>query len=308
MKKTSAAILVLTSSAVTAYSVSLLCGYGGGIALAAVVLCAGAALISCRRAAAGSGKPDNPGGEKSSAGCRKEIPLAELSAIWRPPEKDPPAPHAGPAAGPGENEGIIFRNPAVRRFFTENIRDDRSFSREPSLKALALDILAVLDRHGDCPSVVDCDTRFISGKRDPDAARKRTVAGCGRTAFDILSGVCLRDHALAVAKTAARECGIGSGAPLLIIAALGHDLGKIPAFRDRPSFHSLDHPRVSALILKGMPSFALLSAAASREIEAAVIDHHQDRPRSPLADALRIADEKCRQKEIDAAEKNEPPS
>ncbi|HPL63898.1 MAG TPA: HD domain-containing protein [Syntrophales bacterium] len=305
--KITAAFAVVAASACAIFFGFLLKEHGGLIFLIALValsaaLCAGAALPACRR------RGSRPEPEKSPHACaRKEIPLAELAAIWRPSGKGSFSPDSRQETGAmkiaEKTDRAIFRNASIRKFFEENIGNDCFFPRQAASRAVVLELLSVLDLHGDCPSVVDCDMRFVSGKKESDAERRR--AGGGRTVFEILSGTSLRDHSLAVAEASVRRCGIGSGAPLIIISALAHDLGKLPHYREKPSFHSIDHARSSALILKGMPSFSLLPSGMAREIEDAVANHHRHRP-GALAETLQKADAECREKEIAAARTGQP--
>ncbi len=83
-------------------------------------------------------------------------------------------------------------------------------------------IMDILERYGDCPSVVDTIAD----------SEKRAATRVG----DILSKVTLRDHTFNVARIALRllkdtyDNPVGY-IPVTIIAALGHDLGKIPQLR-----------------------------------------------------------------------------
>ena len=102
----------------------------------------------------------------------------------------------------------------------------------------------ILDEHGFCPSVVQTLKRL-----DADAALDGKF----------LSLVSLDEHSYRVARMMAdlyredrrgRDCDILT--PGLVIAGLAHDLGKIPAFRERhvERYAMADHPIISAAVIE----------------------------------------------------------
>ena len=103
-------------------------------------------------------------------------------------------------------------------------------------------IMELLERYGDCPSVVDTITDSERGE----------VTRIG----NILSKVTLRDHTFNVTRIALRllkdtyHDPVGY-IPVAIIAALGHDLGKIPELRSQGPYVKADHPPTSVSIVEG---------------------------------------------------------
>ena len=138
----------------------------------------------------------------------------EETALSSPPSED-----AG-AAGDRSTSGKAVMT--AQAFYGEVI--------EPHKEALAgmLEginrIMELLERYGDCPSVVDTIAD----------SEKKVATRVG----DILSKVTLRDHTFNVVRIALRllkdtyHDPVGY-VPAVIIAALGHDLGKIPELRSQ---------------------------------------------------------------------------
>lgn len=79
-------------------------------------------------------------------------------------------------------------------------------------------ILELLDVHGDCPSVVN--------------ARGEVEATLDKNAYDVLAKTTLLQHTLHVAEELLKLIPRGPMTPKAIITALGHDLGKIPIYRE----------------------------------------------------------------------------
>ncbi len=149
--------------------------------------------------------------------------------------------------------------------------------------------------------MIETDSRLSSGRREYNHELKYRTATGDTSLFDVFRKVSLRDHTLAVARTIRRECGGCADEPLLILAALAHDIGKVPAWREQPRYSCGDHAATGALILKtGIPEFKNLSPSEAQAIESAVMEHHMDKPRGhhPFSAALRKADQMCRSADI----------
>jgi hypothetical protein len=86
----------------------------------------------------------------------------------------------------------------------------------------------------------------------------------------------------------------GAYAAQLIIAALGHDLGKIESF-DRAMYSMGDHPRISVVVMNSFEGFTDLSYRS--DVETAILSHHRTGG-GDLADKLREADRNARRKEL----------
>jgi CRISPR-associated endonuclease Cas3-HD len=123
---------------------------------------------------------------------------------------------------------------------------------------------------------------------------------------DILSKVTLRDHTFNVARIALRllkdtyHDPVGY-VPAVIVAALGHDLGKIPEFRSRDRYAKADHPLTSVSIVEEI--FEKDKDAHWLKMVAKAIGEHHQSATDQLSELLKEADGKARQQEIEQAEK-----
>ena len=123
-------------------------------------------------------------------------------------------------------------------------------------------LLDLLDRYGDCPSVV---------KVDGDTEYQQI-----RNSYDLLSQISLLDHSLNVAEQMvqavlkARDPELLTGK--IMVAALGHDIGKIPQLIDSQKYSKGDHPYLSYLVLKR--AILTESPLQQEEILKAVREHH----------------------------------
>jgi hypothetical protein len=178
----------------------------------------------------------------------------------------------------------------VQAFYSELI--------EPHREALAgmLEgvnrIMELLEHYGDCPSVVDSVT---------DAERTE-VSRIG----DLLSKVTLRDHTFNVTRIAlqllkdAYHDPVGY-IPIVIVAALGHDLGKIPELRSSGGYVKADHPRTSVSIIEDI--FKKDTETHWLKLVTKIIGEHHQSATEPLSELLKEADGRARQIEIEQAEK-----
>ena len=173
---------------------------------------------------------------------------------------------------------VAFRDPDLNAFYIENIRDKAGFS--PQVRQVAEGILETLDREGDCPSVVNSHGEI-------EASLETGV-------YNRLARVTLREHALDTAKAMLRLVDPGPMTPMAIIAALGHDLGKIPAYRQQ--LYSLgDHPVISVTILDKIPGFSEMPNKG--DVITAIRDHHR-KPIDFFSIKLKEADQEARKKEL----------
>ncbi len=153
-------------------------------------------------------------------------------------------------------------------------------------------IMELLERYGDCPSVVDTITDSERGE----------VTRIG----SILSKVTLRDHTFNVTRIALRllmdtyHDPVGY-IPVTIIAALGHDLGKIPELRGQGPYVKADHPPTSVSIVEGI--FEKDKDAHWLKMVAKAIGEHHQSATDQLSELLKEADGRARQMEIEQAEK-----
>ena len=145
-------------------------------------------------------------------------------------------------------------------------------------------IMEILEQYGGCPSVVDTIAD----------SEKKTATRMG----DILSKVTLRDHTFNVARIALRllmdayDDPVGY-IPVVIIAALGHDLGKIPQLRSQGKYVKADHPLTSVSIIEEI--FEKDKDAHWLKMVAKAIGEHHQSATDPLSELLKEADGKARQ-------------
>ena len=132
---------------------------------------------------------------------------------------------------------------------------------------IAYELVRILDEHGFCPSVVQTLKRH-----DADAALDGKF----------LSLVSLDEHSYRVARMMVdlyREHKRGRDwemlSPNLVIAGLAHDLGKIPAFRERhvERYAMADHPIIGAAVIEEI--FASNKREMLYGLKEAILNHHR---------------------------------
>ena len=151
-----------------------------------------------------------------------------------------------------------------------------------------LTVVKILEEYGDCPSIVTAGI-----ERDEECTDLYSIR-------DTLAKVTLRDHtyrvtelALALLKQTYRDGDLMI--PKVLVAALGHDLGKIPRFRATAAHAMGDHPVVSAIKLQ--ECFAGTSIPWFSEVLDAIKGHHRI-GKDRLGVILRQADGQARVKEM----------
>ncbi len=195
-----------------------------------------------------------------------------------------------------EPERHAFRHPELLRFYEEVMLPERNgFGYEPVLLRLAEEYLDILDRLGDCPSVVD------SRGTEYDNEFKQHDATSGKSFWDVLKGVTLLQHSTRAARIVAQSAVLPGMIPGLIVAALGHDIGKIPAFRNDPRYAVGSHPAVGMLVAKQETCFRELPDSVRKDIEHAVINHHNKKGVNPVprfTELIQEADRQARSEEL----------
>ena len=149
-------------------------------------------------------------------------------------------------------------------------------------------LLSLLDAYGDCPSVVKLN-------QDHEYQEIQNV-------YDLLSKITLLDHSLNVAeqmisdvvrsKTKDPEMIMGK----IIVAALGHDIGKIPDLMNGDTCRKGDHPYISYLVLKN--AIFTETSPQHEDILSAVKSHHFQ-VREGFTHDLRKADQAAREMEAE---------
>lgn len=204
-----------------------------------------------------------------------KIYLKNIAKYWRE--------QLGEDGGAQSAEMPVFKHEEITRFYTDVI------AQQPIIKGprktIITKLLEMLDNEGTCPSVVN------GGKvKDPDSDFEDST-------FTKLAMVPLYLHSLAVARKFVSKSSDEILLPNILIIALGHDLGKIPAHHK--SYYSTgDHPQISLIILSSIPEYVGLPNRS--ELDRIIRGHHQMVPGNPLAVALKQCDQEVRNDELGA--------
>jgi len=215
-----------------------------------------------------------------------EIHIAELAPLWRDDKQ------------PVTKRDYTFHHERVVVFAAKQIEQASWFRNAPLQQDVCYQLLQMLDKEGDCPSVVN--------------VADDVEASWDSNTYTLLGKTTLLDHTLNVAgKTISLliEAEAMHVIPDALIAALGHDLGKLPSVKGY--LYSIgDHPLASGRVLAEFESFKHL--AKKEDISRAIKLHHK-RPEGLLGKSLKKADQLARQKELEQAveqlagqEKNPP--
>jgi hypothetical protein len=198
------------------------------------------------------------------------ISLEQLAGLWRK--------NAGQSLIP-ETESTTFRHPEILDFYAEYVKD-RTFSVTPA-GTVVKEILGLLDREGECPSVIN--------------TKGEAEGYLEKNAYDVLAGIKLYEHTLCVAKEIIRAFkGSAAMLPKILIASLGHDLGKLPPYR-KTLYSMGDHSLIGLTILEGLRGYRELPY--KDEINKAIADHHRS-PKGLLGEKLKEADHAARRMEM----------
>jgi HD domain len=172
-----------------------------------------------------------------------------------------------------------FKLREIRKFFENYIEGNPCF-RDNYLIVL-VNLLEIMEEHGRCPSVVS-------------ATNKEPELGYDRYSYGCLSKIPLFWHSTNVAAEFMRI----SESDLLcrsgFIAAIGHDIGKIPIYYGK-QYSTGDHALISVNVLMKIEKFSTLKTA--EDILHAIRDHHGN-PTSLVAKYLQKADQAARRAEL----------
>jgi hypothetical protein len=180
-------------------------------------------------------------------------------------------------------EKVELTHPRSRSFASQ-LRTWSFFKQAPGQRAVCLEIVRLLDREGQCPSVVD-----VQG--DVEAAWEQNT-------YRILAKTTMLDHSLNVAEQVVKLLSDQQAwhvIPDTMVAGLGHDLGKLKSARG--SLYALgEHPLAAGAIISGIPGFKELSR--KEDILRAIKMHHK-MPDGLLGKTLKKADQQARQQELE---------
>ncbi len=204
-----------------------------------------------------------------------EIKIDDLAPIWC--EQEDVA---------KEKKSYSFKNKKINDFFQTHIDQAPCFRKAPLQEEACYRILLLLEKEGDCPSVVN--------------AADDVEASWDSNTYSLLGKTTLLDHTLNVALEAIKLLHTEDAdhvIPDTLVAALGHDLGKIPSIRGH--LYSMgEHPLAAGRLLAGITVFKQL--VRTKEIARAIKLHHK-RPEGLLGQTLKKADQLARQKELEWA-------
>ena len=186
------------------------------------------------------------------------------------------------------NHHTSWRHERIHAFYEKHIAPfEKILGTSGYLKPVTM-LLSLLDAHGDCPSV-------IQAKQDHEYQAIQNV-------YDLLAKISLLDHSLNVAeqmiadvarsKTRDPEMIMGK----ILVAALGHDIGKIPDLMNGETCRKGDHPYISYLVLKN--AIFTETSPQHEDILSAVKSHHFQ-IREGFTHDLRKADQAAREMEAE---------
>ncbi len=222
------------------------------------------------------------------------ITLRSLSQRWLKPmrqEQGRENRHISELAHLWRNEELIAQKALSCAFIHLQAQDFYAqlqawsfFRQAVAQRQVCINILQLLDQEGDLPSVVNVQGDVESGWE--------------ANTYQILAKTTLLDHSLNVA---AQVVALLSGLqawhviPDTMVAALGHDLGKLN--HAHSTLYSLgEHPLASCATISGIPGFKEL--ARKDEILRAIKLHHK-MPDGLLGKTLKKADQQARQQELE---------
>jgi hypothetical protein len=211
-------------------------------------------------------------------GTREEAPLAPASVV-------PAAPLL---------RTLLSVEAVTNAFYDDAIEPYRQLLEHDGMGEGVNALVRILREDGDCSSIV------LHGS-DTEREEMPRVAS-------VLSQISVRDHTFRTTRIALQllrdryEDEPIALIPVMLVAALVHDLGKIPRFRTG-AYVKADHPLTSASIVESVFPEQLVKSYALSTALRAIKDHHQTGNRDQVALILRDADGKAREQEIAAADK-----
>jgi hypothetical protein len=230
---------------------------------------------------------------KNKLAARREVPLAQLSGLWMKGRITGEV-HISEIApiwrddeqAKSEQKHYVFQTERIMEFFEKHVMQAPWFRNANLQEETCYQILLILEKEGDCSSVV--------------SAADDVEGSWNSNTFTLLGQTSLLDHSLHVAEEAVKlllDEDASHVIPDTLVAALGHDLGKLPSIKGH--LYSIgEHPLAAGRVLAEIGSFRQL--ARKDEISMAIKLHHK-RPEGLLGKTLKKADQLARQKELENA-------
>src|SRR5574340_1467746 len=212
------------------------------------------------------------------------------SAPTAAPVVGPPAPGAGATEKPAPvmPSAIATKRVQSSALVRDFIVPYQGILETQGVLAPILRMVDVLEEYGQCPSVV-----LEAKTQDEEAGDLVSIR-------DTLAQVTLKDHTHRVTKHGlegllATYKDPEPLIPKMLVACLGHDLGKIPGFRQSGIYSMRDHPAISVVkakeIFEGQDVFWLDEVCQ-------VIQSHHRYVRDGFATLLKQADGQAREEEV----------
>ncbi|RKY68862.1 MAG: hypothetical protein DRQ02_03000 [Candidatus Latescibacterota bacterium] len=201
----------------------------------------------------------------------------------------PTLPRSSPVPGPN-TEKLVQRSWSHKRiasFYAQYVTPYKKVLERGGYLHSIETLFELLDRYGDCPSVVKLDA-------DREYQQIRNV-------YDLLAKVTLLEHSLNVAEQMVKNLGTNTKDPdmlmgKILVTSLGHDIGKIPELIETQKYAKGDHPYISYLVTKKV----ILKGESPQheEILTAIREHHYP-VREGFTYELRKADQQARELETE---------
>jgi len=232
-------------------------------------------------------------GKRKGPPVVRQITLRDLSVLWTKKGTGTKTIHISELSSLWRDEKLIaelglrlpeLKNQRAAAFMEKYVRQGSWFQKAPLQRAVCGQILQILDQDGHCPSVVSMNGD-VEGNWDENT-------------YQILARTTLLDHSLNVAEQVVRLLGESESwhvIPDTMIAALGHDLGKLQSLRGH-LYSTGEHPLAAGLPLNRLGGFKDLPR--KDEILRAIKLHHK-KADGLLGKTLKKADQLARQKELE---------
>lgn len=222
---------------------------------------------------------------------QQEIPLGELARLWAASRrsgqihiKDLAPLWRKSVINTAERSTYRFKYTGVQQWFDAYIVSEPWFDQAEAHQEICYQILRMLEEEDPCPSVVN--------------PANDVEASWDSNTYTLLGRTSLLDHSLHVGEQIVSLLIEGEAQhviPDAMIAALAHDLGKLPS--NRPHLYSLgEHPLAAGRVLAEIGLFKQL--ARKEEISKAIKQHHM-KADGLIGKMLKKADQKARQQELD---------
>lgn len=204
----------------------------------------------------------------------KIIKLEDLSQIWladdNPKEKD---------------IDFQFKNSEIIYFYTTTLQ---GIIIDKSVRHVIGYILKYLDDNSDVPSVVQDQNKFYKFAHLKE-----------NETYNILYQISLLHHTLGVANNVLKEKHLQHSFGKLLLAALGHDLGKIIGHKDIKNYKTGNHPQSSVYILHNFIQ-GYKELTIEKEVSQIILNHHSNTgSKDPLIKEFKNIDQKTRREEIE---------